>query len=413
MQPSSPTAPAPAPTHRSRADPDLPVARGRLRVALDALPVVAVACLALPQVVHHTRSADPRSGALALLSVLLIAPLALRRRFPLSVLAVLCALMLAQAWIGEPAIAGASLLVAVYSVASGYPSRVAVPAGFAAVAAATPIAARLLPGFAWAEVVVVVLAFVLAAHMCGAFVRNRAATITALTASAERLAEEQAENARAAVVRERTMIAREMHDIVAHSLSVMVTLADAAALKVAGRPVEATETMERVAEVGRQALSDSRRVLGILHSDTAGPLSPQPGLSDLAVLVEQVDHAGLDAALTVDGPIEAVPAGAALTAYRIAQEATANTLKHARGATRLDVAVTIAGGVLSLRVRDDGTIDQAPADTATVGRGLRGMRERAVAYGGAVTAGPAPQGGWQVLAELPFADSSDRRRDGT
>lgn len=388
--------------------------RGRPRwreVALGALPVAVVAGLALPQVIHHARSADHAWGLLALLSALLVAPLVLRRRFPLSVLAALCVLVLVQGWTRELAVASAGLLLGVYAVARRYPLRAAAPAGIAAAAAAGPIAARLLSGFAWAEVAVVALAFVLAALMSGAFVRNRAETIAALTAAADRLAQEQAEKAEAAAARERTMIAREMHDIVAHSLSVMVTLADAAVLKVTGRPAEAADAMERVSQVGRQALGDSRRVLGILHGESAGPLSPQPGLSDLAVLVQQVDHDGLEARLTVRGPVEVVPAGAGLTAYRIAQEATANTLKHARAATRLDVEVAIEGGVLRLRVQDDGRDVPAPSALAPAGRGLRGMRERAAAYGGTVTAGPAPQGGWRVLADLPFDDRAPHHRD--
>lgn len=404
------TGPGPA-VGGGRAVRSRPGRHGWREVTLAALPVVAIAGLALPQVIHHARSSDAAWGILALLSALLVAPLVLRRRFPLSVLAVLCVLVLVQGWTRELAVASAGLLLGVYAVARRYPLHAAAPAGIVAAAAAGPIAARLLRGFAWAEVAVVVLAFVLAALMSGAFVRNRAETIAALTAAADQLAEEQAEKAEAAAARERTMIAREMHDIVAHSLSVMVTLSDAAALKVASHPTEAVQTMERVSQVGRQALGDSRRVLGVLHGESAGPLSPQPELSDLAVLVDQVDHAGLEARLTVRGPVEVVPAGAGLTAFRIAQEATANTLKHAHAATRLDVEVTVEGGVLRLRVQDDGAGVPAHSGPARAGRGLPGMHERAAAYGGTVTAGPAPEGGWRVLAHLPFDDSSSQHRD--
>jgi len=373
-------------------------------VVLDVLPVAAVACLALPQLIHHARYADPQVGLYALLSVLLVAPLTVRRRFPLSVLTVVCVLMLTQAGLGLQLIAGASLLVAVYTVASRHPMRVTAPAGVAAVAAASPVAAQVAHGFRWTEVVVIVTAFVLAALMCGAYVRNRAHTIAALTEAADRLAREQAQNAQAAVARERTMIAREMHDIIAHSLSVMVTLADAAALKVATSPQQATDTMERVSEVGRQALGDSRRVLGILHGDATGPLTPQPGVADLAALVRQVEHDGLEAHLTVDGLPDAVPAAAGLTAYRIAQEATTNALRHAPDATRLDISVTITRTLLTLDVHDNGRARTASVATDSGGHGVSGMRERATAYGGTVTAGPAPCGGWRVLAELPLTD---------
>jgi signal transduction histidine kinase len=387
-------------------DPQQRILRRWLRgrgATVDLAPVVAVTCLAVPQLVHHARVSEPRLGLYVVLTVLLIGPLMVRRRFPLSVLALVAGLMLVQAGVGIQLIAGASLLIAVYSVASRHPMRVAGSSGILAVAAAVPVALLDSRGFGWADVVVNVSAFVLAALMCGAYVRNRAGTIRGLTETAAELARERDQHAQLVAARERAQIAREMHDIIAHSLSVMVTLADAAALKVPGHPQEAQATMARVSEVGRQALGDSRRVLGVLRGDATGPLTPQPGLADLDVLVEQVHHDGLDATLTVTGPKDTVPAAAGLTVYRIAQEATTNTLKHARGATHLHVAVTITRTTVTVNVLDDGRPEAAAPPTQPRGHGIHGMRERAKAYGGIVTAGPAPRGGWVVEATLPLS----------
>ena len=375
--------------------------RGQGAVAYLA-PVAAVSCLALPQLVHHARFSDPRLGLYVVLSVVLIVPLAVRRRFPLSVLALLAALMLAQSWAGVQLSAGASVLIGVYSVALVYPMRVAGPSGVVAAAATVPVAMQASQGFGWADAAVIVSAFVLAAFMCGAYVRNRVGTIRALTAAAAQLARERDQYAQLAAARERAEIAREMHDIIGHSLSVMVTLADAAALKVPGHPHEAAATMERVSEVGRQSIGDSRRVLGILRADASAPLTPQPGLADLEALVEQVQHDGLEAALTVIGPVAAVPAAVGLTAYRITQEATTNALKHARGATCIRVTITITATTVTVHVHDNGGPAGAAHSTQPHGQGIPGIRERAKAYGGTVTVGPAKNGGWDVKALLPL-----------
>jgi signal transduction histidine kinase len=387
-------------------DPQRGIVRRWLRgggTAADLAPVVAVTCLALPPLIHHARFSDPRLSLYVVLTVLLIGPLTVRRRFPLTVLALVAGSMLAQAWVGIQLIAGASLLIAVYAVASRYPMPVAGPSGILAVAAAVPAALLDSRGFGQADVVVIVSAFVLAALMCGAYVRNRADTIRALTEVAAKLARERDQHAQLVAARERAQIAREMHDIIAHSLSVMVTLADAAALKVPVHPREAGATMARVSEVGRQALGDSRRVLGVLRGDATRPLTPQPGLADLDVLVEQVRHDGLDVTLTVTGPTDTVPAAVGLAVYRIAQEATTNTLKHARGAGHVHVDVTITRTRVTVGVLDDGRPGAAvPDGRPRAGHGVHGMRERAKAYGGTLIAGPAPRGGWAVEATLPL-----------
>jgi signal transduction histidine kinase len=194
-------------------------------------------------------------------------------------------------------------------------------------------------------------------------------------------------------------IARELHDIVAHSLSVVITLADAAAVVSRADPVQGIEAMTETSEAARRALADMRAMLGVLRTDeSAARLAPQPGIDDLGALVERFRATGLPVDLAVEGT--PFPPGAAteLTVYRIVQEALTNTLRHA--AAR-HAAVTIAYDQPRVRVRvtDDGT---ARAPDTRRGHGIEGMRERAALHGGTLHAGPGPEpaGGWLVEATL-------------
>jgi signal transduction histidine kinase len=210
-------------------------------------------------------------------------------------------------------------------------------------------------------------------------------------------AEEQAQwRAAAAVAEERLRIAREMHDVVSHSISVMT-------LHVSGvrrllRPEQAEEraALETVERTGRESLAEMHRMLGVLRGPEEDGGAPSPGLARLPDLLEPARAAGLDAVLTVDGDVRDVPAGLDLAAYRIVQEAVTNVLRHAR-ARRLTCSVHHGPTALDIAVVDDGT--GAPARRE--GHGLVGMRERAAAYGGSVEAGPRPDGGWSVHAVLP------------
>lgn len=190
-----------------------------------------------------------------------------------------------------------------------------------------------------------------------------------------------------------------MHDVVAHNLSVMVALADGAAYQVDAAPGRARDAMVRSARTGRQALTEMRRLLGVLREDGEGQgRAPQPGLGEVEALVAQVRGAGLPVALQTGGAeLSSLPQGLQLAAYRIVQEALTNTLKHAGPGAAATVALRGEDGALTVAVADTGVGGAPRAD----GGGLRGMRERAAVYDGEVAAGPIPGGcGWRVEARL-------------
>jgi signal transduction histidine kinase len=192
-----------------------------------------------------------------------------------------------------------------------------------------------------------------------------------------------------------------MHDVVTHNLSVMVALADGAVFAQPRSPERAMVAMRQVSATGRQAITDMRRFLGVLRSDEPDALRhPMPGIGQLGGLAEQVRAAGLPTRLEVAGEPSVVPAAAQLTVYRLVQEALTNTMKHTPPGTRAEVRVTCAAGTVLLTVTDDGAGTVPPDPGRTPGHGLPGMRERAAAYGGRLTAGPRDTGGWQVTARL-------------
>jgi signal transduction histidine kinase len=210
----------------------------------------------------------------------------------------------------------------------------------------------------------------------------------------QRLEQEQGEAAQRAAAEERVRIARELHDVVAHHVSSMVVQAEAAAAS-DGRSAGA---LDGIANTGRAALDELRRLLGVLRSGADAPLAPQPGLADIDGLAEPLRQAGIavDVRRATDGP--ALPPGVELCAYRIVQEALTNVLRHAR-ATHASVTVRDDGDVLAIEVLDDG-ID---AVAGPGGHGLTGIDERVDLYGGTLDAGPQAGGGFAVRARLPLA----------
>jgi signal transduction histidine kinase len=223
-------------------------------------------------------------------------------------------------------------------------------------------------------------------------------------AERERLSEverRQADRLRGAVEDERARIARELHDVVTHNVSVMVIQAGAAR-KVMGRsPDQATEALLAVEESGRLALTELRQAMGLLTTDSGGPdLAPQPGLDQLPALVGRVRDAGADVELTVTGPARPVPSGIGLAAYRVVQEGLTNAVKHAAGAGAR-VVVEYRPDGLRVEVTDTGGA-AAPAAATGHGRGLPGLRERLAVYGGTLQAGRRPAGGFRVTALIPL-----------
>jgi signal transduction histidine kinase len=204
---------------------------------------------------------------------------------------------------------------------------------------------------------------------------------------------------REAVVEERARIARELHDAIAHNVSMMVIQAGAERRVLEGERGPTREVLETIERIGRGALTEMRRLVGMLRSDAGDPLAPQPGLNDLPTLVTHVREAGLPVELHVDGERRELPVGIELSAYRIVQEALTNALKHA-GEAHASVRVHYGAESLELEIVDDGGGAAAPVSSG--GHGLVGMRERVALYGGRLDAGRRPSGGFSVRVLLPI-----------
>src|SRR6266542_2396298 len=230
---------------------------------------------------------------------------------------------------------------------------------------------------------------------------TRRAYTAELEARAVRLERERELEAGRAAADERTRIARELHDVIAHHVSMMVVQAEAGPVVVERDPGMAAQAFDSISAIGRQALGEMRRLLGVLRSDDdrSGPsLGPQPGLDQLPLLVEQVRRAGLEARLEIQGEPRPLPPGMDLSAYRIVQEALTNAVRHA-GPGTARVLIRYGDDDLRLEVRDDG-LGGRPGNGA--GHGLIGMRERVNLFGGELDAGPRPDGGFAVAARLPL-----------
>ena len=225
---------------------------------------------------------------------------------------------------------------------------------------------------------------------------NRART-SLLADQATQLTREQTAQTQAAVRQEQTRIARELHDIVAHRVVVMVAQAGASKRIFDAEPERARRALTSIENLGREALIEMRRLLGVLWTQDDGSKAPQPGLADLPSLIAQIERAGLPVELTVSGERRSLPAGIELNAYRIVQEALTNTLKHA-GPARAEVELTYRPDFLELRVRDDGRGSSLPL---VPGHGVVGMKQRAALLGGKMRVGPLREAGFEVTAKLP------------
>jgi signal transduction histidine kinase len=327
-------------------------------------------------------------------------PLALRRRAPTVGLLVIVTAGRLQPLVGGTFRNGGTvpilvLLLAMYSVAAGKDARGALVGGGLAVAVlvTTP---PVTPGDLIYRLVLVTVPWVL-----GRVVRDRQERAEGLEVRAKGIHLEQDAKIEAATTEERARIARELHDIVAHSVGVMVIQASGAQKVLDKRPQRAREALQSIELTGRQALDELHRVLGILRTDSDGEsLTPQPSLRNLDTLLEQIRQGGLPVEATIEGDVRPLPPGIELAAYRIVQEALTNSLKHA-GKVKADVRIRYREHDLQLEVSDDGKA-AAVAVTNTSGHGLVGMRERVGLYGGSLTVGRVPEGGYSVRATLPL-----------
>jgi signal transduction histidine kinase len=323
----------------------------------------------------------------------LCAPLLLRRLSPILCFGVIAFVALAQWLLAAPQLADAAVLIALYWVAlDGSLIEGALASGTVELGAIMA-AVRWSPT-APLKVWVGLSGLATAAAVLGVSVRQRRALLASLQEKAARLEFERDQEGRLGAATERARIAREMHDIVAHNLSVMIALADGATYAMDASPARAAQATQRVSATGREALVEMRRLLGVLREESeAQPLEPQPSLDRLDELLARVNAAGIPVTMDLVGDPHELADGVQLTVFRVAQEALTNTLKHADRPTCAHLALSCRPDEVELEVTDTGN---GRAVAASGGRGLHGMRERAATYSGKLEAGPRPQGGWRV-----------------
>ena len=374
-----------------------------LAVALAALAAITGVALVAPR----AQVAPPSTPVIVAWAVALAAPLVLRRRWPLLVLAV-TTLHFTRYWaVGQVnEIASWVILgVAVYSAAAYADRRRArwmcgacllwlIGSGVVLSARAGPIGAVEVAAIAMFDALPFLLAWPL-----GAMMRRLREYRVVLEDRNRQLDQEREVNARRAVLEERVRIARELHDVVAHHVSVMGVQAGVARRLFDRDPPEAVAAIGSVETASRQAIADLQQLVGVLRRQEEGDdLAPQPSLQRLPELVEHMRQTGLPVKLTTTGEPQQLPAGVELSAYRIIQEALTNTLKHA-GPAQAAVTVRYDNGAVEVEVVDDGQ-GPPPALQGTGGKGLVGMQERVRLYGGRLEAGARPGGGFRVYAVL-------------
>ncbi|MFF9013725.1 sensor histidine kinase [Streptomyces sp. NPDC014870] len=356
-------------------------------------------------------------AAYGVVAALLCLVVALRRRAPEKMLVLTVVIGLAQLGFGlMPFFADFAMLVIIYTVAAHdgprWASRLALAGG---------LSAATLSQLRWPDqeeinstaahvffTVIMTVPFALA-WVLGDSLRTRRAYFAQLEERATRLEQEREAQAKVAVAAERARIARELHDVVAHNVSVMVVQADGAAYVLDSSPDQAKQALETISSTGRQALAEMRRLLGILRTGEhkeAGEYVPQPDVEQIEDLVEQVRSAGLTVDFRIEGTPRPLPSGVELTAYRIVQEALTNTRKHGGPDAGASVRLVYFDDGLGLLVEDDGrgATHEMYEDGGADGRGhgLIGMRERVGMVGGTLDAGPRPGGGFRISALLPL-----------
>jgi signal transduction histidine kinase len=305
--------------------------------------------------------------------------------------------------------ADVSILILLYTLAVSQPRRTSAPGLAICVLGAAVATVRwgvAGDGTAWQVLLIMGLVSTpaLLTWLAADSVRWRRGYYAALEEKARRLERERDALAQVAAAAERARIARELHDIVAHHVSVMVVLADGAAFALENSPDKTREALGAISGTGRQALAEMRRLLGMLRSPAAGlELAPMPGTSQLSGLLEQTRAAGIPVSFSAEGtPAASCAGGADLAVYRVVQESLTNVRRHGGPGVTAAVSIRYTGGGVTVSVTDDGRGAAARAPEADgAGRGLHGMRERVELYGGTVVAGPRAGGGFQVTATLP------------
>ncbi|MFE9021874.1 sensor histidine kinase [Streptomyces sp. NPDC007808] len=353
------------------------------------------------------RDHDNPRWLVLLLSLGLSVPLLKRRSHPRAVLLAIAPFALVNAWTGIALQAFLLQLLVVFHIAL---RRRTSNLWWATALITTPmavLAARHPQGSPDKDIVPVLMSIAVAVAV-GITVRTRRDHTEALEDRARRLEIERDQQAQLAAAAERARIAREMHDIIGHNLSVITGLADGGQYAAAKSPERAAQALQAIATTSRQALGELRRLLDVLRDEEAPTashpeLAPQPTLTDLDQLLDRVRAAGLPVRITVHGT-PSLPAGRQLTVYRVVQEALTNTLKHAGPGTTAEISLSYEEkGAVTATVTDTGSAGPTGPAAITGGRGLPGMRERTALYGGTLEAGPRPQPerGWRVHLRLP------------
>ena len=352
---------------------------------------------------HLVAGQHPTTVLTWLLAVLIVGPILTHRRFPLASVAVCLAAVAVYATGRYVAYPGLAIFVLTFDIALHSKERIAL-ATLVASAVVIWVSVSLQPG------AVAVLGTyieselgILVAWLSGRNLRHRRARWAELAARAERLEREREEEARRAVAEERLRIARELHDVIAHSMSVIAVQSAVGNHVIDTQPTEARQALAAIEATSRSALTEMRRLLGVLRQEgePRGSLTPAPGLADLASLVGQVQDAGLRVWINVDGQRGPIPPGIDLSAYRIIQEALTNVIKHA-AASSANVTISYRPDSVTVEITDQGS--SGPPGRTDSGHGIIGMRERVAVFGGEFAAGPGPDGGFRVRACFPIAE---------
>ncbi|MFI5608711.1 sensor histidine kinase [Amycolatopsis sp. NPDC051903] len=366
----------------------------RQRWTLD-LPLYAVFVLLGPNI------AAKQSWSLQLVPLVFLLPLLVRRRFPRTTAALIVAGVVAvytdEVWAYDRGRSELALAVVLFTLVKKGDRR------FGAAVAAAVLVLEFEWGFTWGVTtqnptltIIGVLPLHVAAWALGEFFHAKEQLTEEERRHADLAESERQARARAAVAEERTRIARELHDVLAHSMSVIVLNAEGAKLARHHDPEAVDRTLDTIGRTGRGALAELRRLLEVMHAGDPAR-TPQPTLDQLRALVDQ---AGRDVELEVTGDVTDLPAGAALQAYRIVQEALTNVLKHAPGDATARVRVEFTRAEVRVEVTNSGGRQPVAAGLPSSGRGLAGMAQRVELYRGKLETGPLPDGGFRVRATL-------------
>ena len=373
------------------------------KYAFDVLIVIAAIEMALEVGIRYGAPDGPTTPRWFAVpaTALIVLPLLARRRFPFAGPAALWGLAAALSFVDGRLVvvtttASIAGLVAAFLLGN-LPDRTQARAGLVVVLAGAVILMYNNPSHTIGELVFIPVMF-LGGWLTGFAVRQRAAQAEEAEERAARAERERATAARIAVAEERGRIARELHDIVAHAMSVMVLQVGAVRHRLPQSLTEDKDALRDVEKAGRAALAEMRRLLGAMHDGGDVELAPQPGLDNLDALAERVSRAGLPVHLQVEGDVVQLPRAVELSAYRIVQEGLTNSLKHAK-ASRADVTVRYGAEDLELEVRDDGV---GTSSSDGLGHGLVGIQERVKIYGGEMLVGAGSKGGFVLTARLPL-----------